>query len=66
MPSEVIVQCFFRLEWDDFDHLRFRKIVSVDPITKVVSGTNGDSPRSLSSNPSPERIEEERLENRRL
>jgi hypothetical protein len=26
VPSEVIVQCFFRLERDDFDHLRLQDI----------------------------------------
>jgi hypothetical protein len=26
VPSEVIVQCFFRLDWDDFGHLRLQQI----------------------------------------
>lgn len=66
VPSEVIVQCFFRFERDDCDHLRLQEIGESAPISKVVSSTNSDSPRSLLSNPSTERIDEECLENHRL
>jgi hypothetical protein len=66
VPSEVIVQCFFRLERDHFDHLRLQEIGELSQISEFHASTNSDSPRSLSSNPSPERIDEEFVENRRL
>ena len=56
VPSEVDVQCFFRLGWDHF-HASDQEITRT---AKADLYANSDSPSSPSSSPSPERIDERR------